>query len=134
MSSLSMWLKVFTGSLLVLLITPTVWTLLLSDQLDSSHFLMKNAGETSHVCHMTSVVYHVILISCSFPGADDFSLFQKFERQHKNHAHFSTPQLKQRNPVFTISHYASSVTYAIEVKHMILLLSCSFLKFGNAYK
>lgn len=51
---------------------------------------------------------------CSFPGADDSSLFQKFERQHKSHPYFSAPQMKQREPVFTISHYASHVTYSIQ--------------------
>ena len=52
----------------------------------------------------------------SFPGADDNSLFQKFERQHKTHPHYRSPQLKLKDPVFAIVHYASDVTYSIQVK------------------
>jgi hypothetical protein len=51
---------------------------------------------------------------CSFPGADDNSLFQKFNRQHKSHPHYHTPQLRHRNPVFTIVHYASDVSYSVQ--------------------
>jgi myosin-9 len=51
---------------------------------------------------------------CSFPGADDNSLFQKFERQHKSHPHYRVPQLRHQNPVFTIVHYASDVTYSVK--------------------
>ena len=51
----------------------------------------------------------------SFPGADDNSLFQKFERQHKSHPHYRVPQLRHQNPVFTIVHYASDVTYSVKV-------------------
>ena len=53
--------------------------------------------------------------SCSFPGADDNSLFQKFERQHKPHPHYHTPQMRHHTPVFTIVHYASDVTYSVKV-------------------
>ena len=51
----------------------------------------------------------------SFPGADDISLFEKFERQHKSNRYYSSPQMKQKEPYFTISHYASPVTYSIQV-------------------
>lgn len=56
-----------------------------------------------------------VFIPCSFPGADDNTLFQKFERQQKNHAHYRSPQLKQQDPQFTILHYASEVTYSVKV-------------------
>ena len=55
------------------------------------------------------------LLLFSFPGADDISLFEKFERQHKSNRYYSSPQMKQREPYFTISHYASPVTYSIQV-------------------
>ena len=55
------------------------------------------------------------IFSCSFPGADDNSLYQKFERQHKNHTHFRSPTMKLKDPQFTILHYASEVTYSIQV-------------------
>ena len=60
-------------------------------------------------------IYYVVLLICSFPGADDNSLFQKFERQHKSHPNYHTPQMKLKEPQFTILHYASGVTYSIQV-------------------
>lgn len=53
--------------------------------------------------------------TCSFPGADDHSLFQKFECQHKNNPHYHSPQLKLKDPQFTVLHYASDVSYSIQV-------------------
>ena len=58
---------------------------------------------------------------CSFPGADDNSLFQKFERQYKSHPNYHTPQMKLKEPQFTILHYASAVTYSIQVNCIIPL-------------
>jgi len=58
------------------------------------------------------------LVSCdphSFPGADDTTLFSKFERQHKTHSHYQSPQRKLDDPVFTILHYAGQVVYHIRV-------------------
>ena len=60
--------------------------------------------------------YHTLhSVLCSFPGADDHSLFQKFERQHKGTSCYHSPQLKLQDPQFTITHYASPVTYNIKV-------------------
>lgn len=79
-----------------------------------------------HTCiYCTSYVLCTLhLVPCSFPGADDDSLFQKFERQQKNHAHYRSPQLKQQDPQFTILHYASEVTYSVKVNdyYSIILL------------
>ncbi len=59
---------------------------------------------------------HFSFVPYSFPGADDNTLFQKFERQQKNHPHYRSPQLKQQDPQFTILHYASEVTYSVKVR------------------
>jgi hypothetical protein len=59
---------------------------------------------------------HFSFMPYSFPGADDNTLFQKFERQQKNHPHYRSPQLKQQDPQFTILHYASEVTYSVKVR------------------
>ena len=59
---------------------------------------------------------HSSFVPYSFPGADDNTLFQKFERQQKNHPHYRSPQLKQQDPQFTILHYASEVTYSVKVR------------------
>ena len=69
---------------------------------------------------------HFFFLPYSFPGADDNTLFQKFERQHKNHPHYRSPQLKQQDPQFTILHYASEVTYSVKVQCTVLIL-CSIL-------
>ena len=70
--------------------------------------------------YMCVFCFKCVYITCSssslsFPGADDNSLFQKFNRQHKSHPHYHTPQLRHRNPVFTIVHYASDVSYSVQV-------------------
>ena len=65
------------------------------------------------------------LILCPvFPGADDNSLYQKFERQHKNHPHYRSPTMKLKDPQFTILHYASEVTYSIKVCRCLTLYAC----------
>lgn len=51
----------------------------------------------------------------SFPGATDNTLFQKFERQHKSNQFYRSPTMKLREPVFTVVHYASDVTYSVQV-------------------
>lgn len=66
-------------------------------------------------CNAHTVRAFFFFLPCSFPGADDNTLFQKFERQHKNHPHYRSPQLKQQDPQFTILHYASEVTYSVKV-------------------
>ena len=66
-------------------------------------------------CNIHTVCAFFFFLPCSFPGADDNTLFQKFERQHKNHPHYRSPQLKQQDPQFTILHYASEVTYSVKV-------------------
>ena len=71
-------------------------------------------------------------IPYSFPGADDNTLFQKFERQHKNHPHYRSPQLKQQDPQFTILHYASEVTYSVKVWCTVCAVH-SLIKVGVLY-
>ena len=51
----------------------------------------------------------------SFPGADDNSLFLKFQQQHKKHSHFKSPPVKQSEPLFIIVHYAGDVLYQVKV-------------------
>ena len=93
--------------------TVTVLISLLRNQLDSSHYWTKSAGNNTDTCTCTCIC---ICRLSSFPGADDLSLFEKFERQHKGSStHYSSPQLKKKEPVFTVSHYASPVTYSIQV-------------------
>ena len=65
---------------------------------------------------MECVYVNVLLcVADSFPGADDTTLFTKFERQHKGHSHYHSPQRKLDDPVFTILHYAGEVVYHIRV-------------------
>ena len=65
-------------------------------------------------CELTITVYHIIH---SFPGADDTTLFTKFQRQHKGHSHYQAPQRKLDDPIFTIVHYAGPVVYHIHVSN-----------------
>ena len=53
--------------------------------------------------------------SPSFPGADDNSLFLKFQQQHKKHSHFKSPPVRQSEPLFIIVHYAGDVLYQVKV-------------------
>ena len=107
-----------SGGVFVLRTTVTVLISLLRNQPDSSHYWTRSAGAILRV-----QMYMYIYRTFSFPGADDLSLFEKFERQHKGSStHYSSPQLKRKEPVFTISHYASLVTYSIQVTLLLLLL------------
>ena len=86
------------------------------NQLDSSHYSTRSAGTVCVQKNSITLKINVCMfLSVSFPGADDNSLFQKFERQHKSHPHYHTPQMRHKNPVFTIVHYASDVTYSVQV-------------------
>ena len=50
----------------------------------------------------------------TIPGGTNTSLYEKFTCNHKNNFYFKTPQLKHQSPVFTVTHYAGSVTYHID--------------------
>ena len=65
-------------------------------------------------------IHMLLLIIYSFPGADDTTLFTKFQRQHKGHTHYQSPQRKLDDPVFTIVHYAGPVVYHIHVSYIIV--------------
>ena len=98
------------------LTTRSASTSSLRNQLDSSRYSTRSAGTLCVQKNSIPLKINVcIFLSASFPGADDNSLFQKFERQHKSHPHYHTPQMRHKNPVFTIVHYASDVTYSVQV-------------------
>ena len=100
----------------VSLTTRSASTSSLRNQLDSSHYSTRNAGTVCVQKNSIPLKINICMfLSTSFPGADDNSLFQKFERQHKSHPHYHTPQMRHKNPVFTIVHYASDVTYSVQV-------------------
>ncbi|XP_011270152.1 myosin IXA, variant [Capsaspora owczarzaki ATCC 30864] len=48
----------------------------------------------------------------NFPRATDFTLLEKYDKQHANHTHYDKPTLK--HTYFTIAHYAGHVRYEIE--------------------
>ena len=61
----------------------------------------------------------ILVLVTSFPGADDTTLFTKFQRQHKGHSHYQSPQKKLDDPEFTIVHYAGPVVYHIHVSDIV---------------
>ena len=67
-----------------------------------------------------SLYCNVVYLTNSFPGADDTTLFTKFETQHKGHSHYHSPQRKLDDPVFTITHYAGEVVYHIRVSDGVI--------------
>eukprot|EP00118_Oscarella_pearsei_P008877 m.47912 g.47912 ORF g.47912 m.47912 type:complete len:647 (+) comp33841_c0_seq5:217-2157(+) len=47
-------------------------------------------------------------------SATDYTLFEKFNKEHKDHPHYYVPQLKKKDPVFGIQHYAGNVVYHLQ--------------------
>ncbi|XP_065843996.1 unconventional myosin-IXb-like isoform X2 [Oscarella lobularis] len=48
---------------------------------------------------------------CRLASATDYTLFDKFNKEHRDHLHYYEPQIKKKDPVFGIRHYAGSVEY-----------------------
>ena len=57
---------------------------------------------------------------CRLASATDYTLFDKFNKEHRDHLHYYEPQIKKKDPVFGIRHYAGSVEY-----HLLVFLISS---------
>ena len=69
--------------------------------------------------------FFILLFFCSFPGATNDTLLEKFHQNHKNSDYYVMPM--RRESTFTVKHYAGQVKYHIRVSFTSLLVAVLFL-------
>ena len=69
--------------------------------------------------------FFIFLFFCSFPGATNDTLLEKFHQNHKNSDYYVMPM--RRESTFTVKHYAGQVKYHIRVSFTSLLVAELFL-------
>ena len=86
----------------------------MNDKIEWKHIPFKdNSGCINLFARRPKGLFVLINDESTIPGGTNTSLYEKFISNHKNNFYFKTPQLKHQSPVFTVTHYAGSVTYHI---------------------